>query len=261
MESWPTPESGNVYFVVANLLLCYVLPLLVIAVCYMCIWKKVSCRKVPGEPMHNGANLVQRSKMKVITMILYVVVLFALSWLPLYVAFSLIKLCTLPPAVEKFTIASLPIAQWLGAANSSINPLLYAIFNQRFREGYKALLSGKICQAFDYSNSMKYFSSKAGTALKRNKNRAGVKPEMRKTIGAIYVHMDRKKPGGGGPNDRDASAADRSPAVPAAVAASGGVHPVKPRSLSMKESHGGAADEFADSVVQFCTKNYANSFV
>lgn len=254
LESWPTPAIGNVYFVVANLLLCYVLPLLVIAVCYMCIWKKVSCRKVPGEPMHNGANLVQRSKMKVITMILYVVVLFALSWLPLYVAFSLIKLCTLSPAVEKFTIAALPVAQWLGAANSSINPLLYAIFNHRFREGYKALLSGKICQALDYSNSMKYFGSKAGTmALMRNKNRAGKKPEMRKTIGAIYVHMDRKKTGTG-PNGRDAAAAtaDRS----ALVVPSGGA---KHRSLSMKETHG--ADEFADSMVQFRTKNYANSFV
>lgn len=242
-------ESGNLYFALANLLLCYVLPLMVIAICYMFIWKKVSCRKVPGEPIHNGANLVQRSKMKVITMIMYVVVLFALSWLPLYVAFSLIKFWTLPPAAEKYTIAFLPIAQWLGAANSSINPLLYAIFNQRFREGYKALLSGKICQALDYSNSVKYFSSKAGTVLRRKKNRK--KPELRKTIGAIYVHVDKKSGGRcGGTGTVATVGADAGPQSSAA----------KPRSLSLKETHN-LNEEFSDSMMQFCSKKYANSFV
>lgn len=196
--------------------------------------------------MHNGANLVQRSKMKVITMIMYVVVLFALSWLPLYAAFSLIKFCNLPPVVEKYTIASLPIAQWLGAANSSINPLLYAIFNQRFREGYKALLSGKICQALDYSNSMKYFSSRAGTALKRKNNRK--KPEMRKTIGAIYVHMDKKQSGGG--NTTAAAMASEIDQMHTSI---------KPRSLSVKEIH--TNEKFSDSMVQFCSKKYVNSFV
>jgi len=148
--------------------------------------------------------------------------------------------------VEKYTIASLPIAQWLGATNSSINPLLYAIFNQKFREGYKALLSGKICQAFDYSNSMKYFSSRAGTALKRKKNRK--KPEMRKTIGAIYVHMDKKQFGG---------------RITATMAEISDVEQMKasinPRSLSVKEVH--RNEEFSDSMVQFCSKKYANSFV
>lgn len=219
---------------------------MVIAVCYMFIWKKVSRRRVPGEPIHNGANLVQRSKMKVITMIMYVVVLFALSWLPLYMAFSLIKFCTLPPAFEQHTIAFLPIAQWLGAANSSINPLLYAIFNNRFREGYKALLSGKMCQAFDYSNSMEYFRNKAGTALRRKKNRK--KPELRKTIGAIYVHLDKKSSGGGIGTETTANADLMSTAA------------MKPRSLSMKETQH-MNEEFANSMVQYCSKKYANSFV
>ncbi|XP_025420333.1 neuropeptide SIFamide receptor-like isoform X2 [Sipha flava] len=247
LESWPSAEIGNLYFVLANLVLCYVLPLLVIAVCYMFIWKKVSRRKVPGEPMHNGASLVQRSKMKVITMIMYVVVLFAVSWLPLYAAFSLIKFWPLPPAVEQYTIASLPVAQWLGAANSSINPLLYAIFNHRFRDGYKALLSGNVCRAFDYSSSVKYFSSRAGTAFKRNNNRK--KPDMRKTIGAIYAHVDAN-----GGRQAPAASGGGGPAV--------GPSP-KPRSVSMKDAAAAhrAHEDYADSVVHFCSGPYANSFV
>jgi len=252
-------ESGNLYFVLANLLLCYVLPLTVIAVCYMFIWQKVSRRKVPGEPMHNGANMVQRSKMKVITMIMYVVVLFAVSWLPLYVAFSLIKFWPLPPAVESYTVASLPVAQWLGAANSSINPLLYAIFNHRFRDGYRALLSGKICQAFDYSNSMRYLrGGRAGTTalFKRNKNNDNGRCDRnRKTIGAIYVHAARSQL-------QQHTAQQRRPVqqqqhLPIEQLPSQTHRIVK--SSSVRETH--VAEGSVGSVVQFCPTKRENSFV
>ncbi|XP_050422351.1 neuropeptide SIFamide receptor-like [Adelges cooleyi] len=242
VESWPTMESGNWYFVIANLLLCYLVPLSVIAVCYMFIWQKVSRRKVPGEPIPNGAHLLQRSKLRVITMILYVVVFFAVTWLPLYVAFTCIKFIDMSPAVEQFIISAVPIAQWLGASNSSVNPLLYAIFNHRFRDGYKALLSGKICQAFDYSNSMKYFNKKAGTVVKRKKKPAKTdrkKPALRRTIGAIYVEQSAAAGLGNAIADRTAA--------------------VKPRSLSMKEFR--MNDEFAESMLQYYSKKYAKSFV
>ncbi|XP_050055207.1 neuropeptide SIFamide receptor-like isoform X3 [Aphis gossypii] len=254
LESWPTVESGNLYFVLANLVLCYMLPLTVIAVCYMFIWQKVSRRKVPGEPVHNGANMVQRSKMKVITMIMYVVVLFAVSWLPLYVAFSLIKFWPLPPAVESYTVASLPVAQWLGAANSSINPLLYAIFNHRFRDGYRALLSGKICQAFDYSNSVRYLrgGGRAGTAaaFKRNNNdydNGGGRDRNRKTIGAIYVHAARQA------DDRRTQQRPVQQLHPPPVR-----RPAK--SSSVRETHV-AEGSAGGPVVQFCPTNGENSFV
>lgn len=232
---WPTPGSGNLYFVVANLLLCYILPLSVIAACYMLIWKKVSCRQVPGEPMHNGANMVQRSKMRVITMIMYVVVLFALSWLPLYVTFSLIKFCSLSPVIESYAEKVLPFAQWLGALNSSINPLMYGILNKRFRDAYLELFKGTLCRSLEYRNSIKYLTSRAGTALKRKK------PKMRKTIGPIYVHSEKQP--------RSASA-DSS-------AAAG-----RPRALSVKETGGANVEPLpADSVVQYQAIRYGNTYV
>lgn len=175
-------------------------------------------------------------------MILYVVVLFALSWLPLYVAFSLIKFWPLSPDAEKRIVAFLPIAQWLGAANSSINPLLYAIFNQRFREGYKALLSGRICRAFDYGDSVRawYFSGgrAAGTALKRKRSKRT--PDMRNTIGAIYAHRRGVQP----------------PDAKRKRAAAAG----EPRSLSVREAVRDQ-ESFADSVVQFRSTKCANAFV
>lgn len=41
-EKWPTKQSGDLYFVFANCVMCYLLPLTIISVCYILIWHKVS---------------------------------------------------------------------------------------------------------------------------------------------------------------------------------------------------------------------------
>ena len=38
-----------------------------------------------------------------------------------------------------------PIAQWLGSANSCINPILYAFFNKKFRNGFIAVVKSRSC--------------------------------------------------------------------------------------------------------------------
>lgn len=76
-------------------------------------------------------------------MLVVVVASFALSWLPLYALFVWVKLGPPPrtPDQEAFISATLPVAQWLGAANSCVNPVLYAFFNRRFRAGFQTVIS------------------------------------------------------------------------------------------------------------------------
>lgn len=41
LEQWPDHADGTLYFLFANLLACYLVPMIVISICYTLIWFKV----------------------------------------------------------------------------------------------------------------------------------------------------------------------------------------------------------------------------
>jgi hypothetical protein len=128
----------------------YLLPLSIIALFYILILLKISRRRLPKLARHlpphikdgnqQSNHVIERSKIKVFKMLIVIVLLFALSWLPLYVIFAIIKL---GPNIDENTFfgqlltTGAPIAQWLGASNSCVNPILYFFFNNKFRNFYR----------------------------------------------------------------------------------------------------------------------------
>lgn len=79
--------------------------------------------------------------LQVIKMLLVVVVMFVASWAPLYIIFARIKLGGELGDWEQHLIPIIaPFAQFLGIANSSVNPILYVFFNHKFRHGFFSLL-------------------------------------------------------------------------------------------------------------------------
>lgn len=93
IELWPSTISENVYFVLANLILCYLAPLSVITFCYILIWKSVANRSIPGEYLgyKSTRDSINKSRLKVTKMVFVVIITFALSWLPLYCIFCIVK--------------------------------------------------------------------------------------------------------------------------------------------------------------------------
>lgn len=143
LETWSNEQHGKVYFLVANLICCYSLPLVLISLSNVIIWCHVSRRKVPQDSAAVGTikRMHRRTRHGVRKMLGIVTLAFLASWLPLYVLVTRVKFSDSIGETEANLLAILvPFAQWLGSWNSSINPVLYAFLNSKFRESFKSLL-------------------------------------------------------------------------------------------------------------------------
>ncbi|XP_066257006.1 neuropeptide SIFamide receptor-like [Euwallacea similis] len=162
VEVWPESMNGSLYFLTANLIFCYILPMILITMCYVLIYIKVWNRHIPTDTKDaQMERMQQKSKVKVVKMLIAVVILFVISWLPLYAIFARIKLGgDIEPWEEELLPIATPIAQWLGASNSCINPILYAFFNKKFRKGFVAIIkSRKCCGRLRYYETVAIMSS------------------------------------------------------------------------------------------------------
>ena len=87
-----------------------------------------------------------------------IVTTFIVCWLPFFLMYVILPFCSScarGPKVLKFLFA-LPFSKikvfffqligfitWLGYVNSTLNPIIYTIFNMDFREAFKRIISGK----------------------------------------------------------------------------------------------------------------------
>ena len=100
MEVWPNERASKTYFLAVNLGLQYLLPLLIIIFFYILLFIKIWKRKMPKMMRQSSddtlsdwnTRIVEKSKIKVLKMLIAIVSLFALSWLPLYAIFARLKL-------------------------------------------------------------------------------------------------------------------------------------------------------------------------
>ncbi|XP_055384825.1 neuropeptide SIFamide receptor-like [Condylostylus longicornis] len=182
IEVWPPGINGNLYFLLANLVACYLLPMVVITLCYALIWIKVWTRSIPGDSKDaQTERMRQKSKIKVIKMIVAVVIVFIISWLPLYAIFARIKFGGEITQKEGEILNKItPMAQWLGSSNSCINPILYAFFNKKYRRGFVAIVQSRTCCGrLRYTNNLAVASISTGTRRSFNYQN-GVRGESRK---------------------------------------------------------------------------------
>ncbi|GAA6221647.1 neuropeptide Y receptor type 2-like [Lates japonicus] len=90
-----------------------------------------------------------KTRQKIAKMVVCLVLLFAVSWLPLYLADLWIDCEQRPPS---WLLQTRPFAQWLGLTNSSLNPICYCFIGDLYR-------SAKVIRTRYYQKVAALFSS------------------------------------------------------------------------------------------------------
>ncbi|XP_078421305.1 alpha-2A adrenergic receptor [Cetorhinus maximus] len=91
-----------------------------------------------GDSSHGGRWKGRQNREKRFTFVLSVVIgVFVICWFPFFFTYSLSaicpELCPVPERLFKFFF-------WFGYCNSSLNPVIYTIFNHDFRKAFKKIL-------------------------------------------------------------------------------------------------------------------------
>lgn len=155
VENWGSPfdeATAPRDYTIALFVLLYALPLVVIAFLYTVIMLKLWRRRAPGQELTSNQENKDKTNRKVLKMLVTVVIVFALSWLPLYVRMFVMfaesdrYVCGLPYDMDFLTL-------YLGHANSAVNPYIYVIFNENYRRGFRTVLSTRNRRSKNLSQS------------------------------------------------------------------------------------------------------------
>lgn len=119
-------------------LVAYVITLLIMTIAYIRIFFAVRKHTNRIAKYTSGGLEVMRLQRRIIYTLLLVLMVFILCWLPFV---FLIVLATRNVGVSKLPYGLGVAAYWCGFCNSSINPIIFVIRNDRFREGYHDILN------------------------------------------------------------------------------------------------------------------------
>lgn len=135
-----------------KVLLGFLVPLIVISVCYLLLLRFILSRRVvgstPSAPAAGGSEYErgrQRRRSKVTRSVTIVVLSFFVCWLPnqaLTLWGALIKFDLVPfsKAFYNAQAYAFPLTVCLAHANSCLNPVLYCLIRKEYRVGLKALV-------------------------------------------------------------------------------------------------------------------------
>ena len=152
VQVWPWEDPNDPTFKETRLVLkifhsivfvmLYALPLSIIIVIYFLICRKMWRRIIPGNATDSNRAAAEKSKRKVVKLLVVTIVVFALCWFPNYVNHyfwfvrpDLYVNGMLPLEVESFFA-------WLAHANSAINPCIYILMSDKFRRELASTLAG-----------------------------------------------------------------------------------------------------------------------
>ena len=121
-------------------ILCFLLPLLVMLISYMNIFRaarhqiKKMTLSVHGQPK----RFLLSKELKAAKIVAVVIGAFLVCWCPFFVLNLVYALCV---RCRPLPHESLLVAKWMHYVNSVLNPIIYACMNKDFRSAFKKLLT------------------------------------------------------------------------------------------------------------------------
>ena len=147
-QAWPWADQNDLTFEetfrvlktfhIVVFITLYVLPLCVTGTNYSLICRKLWLRQIPGNVLDSNRANAEKSKRKVVRLLVIICVVFAVCWFPVYVNhyFWYVR----PDQLHLLPAEAQVVFSWLAHANSAINPCLYALLNSEFRRKIFATL-------------------------------------------------------------------------------------------------------------------------
>ena len=175
MQVWPWADPNDltfketyrvlkIYHIVVFIVM-YALPLFITIIVYFLICRKLWLRKIPGNVTDTNRAAAEKSKRKVVRLLVIICVVFALCWFPVYVNhyFWYVR----PDQAHMLPTEVQFVFNWLAHANSAINPCLYILLNGKFRKELFALLACCPCLRH-YRNKLSRMSTKTNDCNQNN---------------------------------------------------------------------------------------------
>ncbi|CAO1412877.1 unnamed protein product [Diamesa serratosioi] len=130
-------EEGysHVAFQISFFLSSYVIPLAIIILLYVVLLSRL-WKGGPGGS--KGSKESRRGKKRVTRMVVFVVLAFAICWLPIQIVLVLKSLRLYETTT--FTVSIQIISHVLAYTNSCVNPFLYAFLSENFRKAFRKIM-------------------------------------------------------------------------------------------------------------------------
>ncbi|XP_071952472.1 neuropeptide FF receptor 2-like isoform X1 [Antedon mediterranea] len=135
-EEWSNPKLPAIYTTVLFVVI-YIAPMSLMIFVYLTIATKLLVSRAPGERIESTVSSQERTKRKVLKMLVVVVCSFSFCWLPYNVVYMYMSWNIDYEPDNRILFACL----WLGYANSALNPFIYCGFNENFRQGFLQILT------------------------------------------------------------------------------------------------------------------------
>ena len=148
LQKWPWAPPNDTDFTetykvlksfhISVFVIVYALPLSITIIIYSLICRKLWLRKIPGNVTDTNLAAAEKSKRKVVRLLVVICVVFAVCWFPVYVNhyFWYVR----PDQSHKLPVSVEMLFNWIAHANSALNPCLYILLNEKFRRKFQATL-------------------------------------------------------------------------------------------------------------------------